>query len=59
MASPTCSIKTFLKHAISIFKLLYEKVERYHTKGKLWSGIKTFRDIQNNSPVISTINKLS
>ena len=39
--------------------MFYEKVERYHTKGKVWSGIKTFWTIQNSYPVISTINKLN
>ena len=34
-------------------------MERYHTKGKVWSGIKTFWTIQNNYPVISSINKLN
>ena len=34
-------------------------MERYHTKGKVWSGIKTFWTIQNSYPVISTINKLN
>ena len=39
--------------------LFYEKEERYHTKGKVWSGIKTFWTIQNSYPVISSINKLN
>ena len=59
IASPVCSIKPLSKDITSIFKLFYEKVERYHTKGKVWSGIKTFWTIQNNYPVISSINKLN
>ena len=39
--------------------MFYEKVERYHTKGKVWSGIKTCWTIQNSNPVISSINKLN
>ena len=39
--------------------LFYEKGESYQTKGKVWSGIKTFWTIQNNYPVISSINKLN
>ena len=42
IASPLCNIKSLSKDITSIFKLFYEKVERYHTKGKLGSGIKTF-----------------
>ena len=34
LASPVCSIKPLLKDITSIFKLFYENVERYHTKGK-------------------------
>ena len=34
-------------------------MERYHTKGKVWSGIKTFWTIQNSYPVTSSINKLN
>ena len=40
IASPVCSIKPLPKDITTILKLLYEKVERYHTKGKVWSGIK-------------------
>ena len=59
IASPVCSIKPLSKDITSIFKLFYEKVERYHTKGKVWSGIKTFWTIQNSHPLISSINKLN
>ena len=59
IASPVCSVKPLSKDITSIFKLFYEKVERYHTKGKVWSGIKTFWTIQNSYPVISSINKLN
>ena len=39
--------------------MFYEKVGKYHTKGKVWSRIKTFWTIQNSYPVISSINKLN
>ena len=43
IASPVCCIETLSKDITSIFKLFYEKkVERYNTKEKIWSGIKTF-----------------
>ena len=41
-ASQLCSIKPISKDTTSIFKLFYEKVERYHTNRKLWPGLKTF-----------------
>ena len=59
IASPVCSIKPHSKDITSIFKLFYEKVKRYHTKGKVWSGIKTFWTIHNSYPVISSIKKLN
>ena len=59
IASLVSSIKPLSKDITSIFKLLYEKMERYHTKRKIWSGIKTFWTIQSNYPVISSINKLN
>ena len=59
MASPVCSIKPLSKDMKSIFKLFYEKVERYHAKGKAWSGIKAFWCIQNSYPLSSSINKLN
>ena len=59
IASPVCSIKPLSKDITSAFQLFYEEVERYHTKGKVSSGIKTFWTIQNNYPVIFSINKLN
>ena len=59
IVSPVCSIKPLSKDITSIFKLFYEKVGRYHTKEKVWSGIKTFCTIQNSYPAISSINKLN
>ena len=59
IASPVCTIKPLSKDVTSIFKLFYEKVEIYHTKGKVWSEIKTFWTIENSSPVIPGINKLN
>ena len=37
IASPVCSIISFSKDKTSIFKLFFEKVKRYHTKGTIWS----------------------
>ena len=59
ITSPVCSIKPLAKDITSIFKLFYEKVERYHTKEKAWLRIKTFWTIQNSYPIISSINKLN
>ena len=42
VASPVCSTKPLAKDITSVFKLFYKKGGKYHTKGKMWSGIKTF-----------------
>ena len=34
-------------------------MEKYHAKGKLWSGIKNVWTIENSYPLISSINKLN
>ena len=59
IAPPVCSIKPLSKDITSIFKFFYEKEERYHTKWKKGSGIKTFWTIQNSYPVIFSIIKLN
>ena len=42
IASPVCSIKPLSKDITSIFKLFHEKLERYHTKEKVWKKSKPF-----------------
>ena len=58
IGSPKCSLKPLTKDITAIFKMFYNIGERYHLKGRLWSGIKTFWVIQNNRPVINSINKI-
>ena len=36
-----------------------KKVERYHTKGKVWSGVTTIWTIENSYPVIFSFTKLN
>ena len=59
IASPKCSLKPLTKQITSIFKLVYNNVERYNLKSKIWSGVNKFWIIQNNKPVINTINKIN
>ena len=56
---PVCSVKPLSKDITPILNLFFENVERYHTKGKVWSGSKTFWIIQNRYQVILNINKLN
>ena len=59
IASPQCSLKKLAKDLTSIFRLFYKKIERYHQKGKTWSGINKFWVIQNSKPIIQSVNKLN
>ena len=59
IASPSCSLKPLAKDLTAIFRLFYQKIERYHQKGKLWSGIKKCWIIQNSKPVIESICNLN
>ena len=47
------------KDLTTIFRLFYEKIERYHQKGKTWSGIDKFWVIQNTKPIIQRIDNLN
>ena len=59
IASKKCAVKPLSKNITAAFKLLYKSVEKYHSKSKTYSGINSFWVIQNNKPVIDTLNKLS
>ena len=59
IASKQCVVKPLSKNITAAFKLLYKSVEKYHSKCKFYSGINSFWVIQNNKPVIDTLNKLS
>ena len=59
IASKKCALKPLSKNITSAFKLLYKSVEKYHSKSKSYSGVNSFWIIQNNKPVIDTLNKLN
>ena len=59
IAAPKCAIKPLSKSITSIFKLFYNQIETYNNKSHFYSGVKTFWVVQNNKPVINSINKLS
>ena len=59
IASPQCSLKKLAKDLTAIFRLFYKKIERYHQKGKICSGINKFWVIQNSKPIIQSINNLN
>ena len=59
IASPQCTLKHLAKDLTAIFRLFYKKIERYHQKGKVWSGVNKFWIIQNTKPIIHSINNLN
>ena len=59
IAAPDCTIKPLAKSLTSIFSLFYKQIESYNKKCSFFSGVNTFWVIQNNKPVIRTINKIN
>ena len=59
IAAPKCATKPLSKALASIFKQFYRQIELYNAKSHFYSGIKTFWVIQNNAPVIASINNLN
>ena len=59
IAAPKCSIKPLSKAVTSVFKLFYNQIEHYNLKSYFYSSIKTFWVIQNNQPVIDSLNKIN
>ena len=59
IASPKCTVKRLSKDITSIFKSVYNQIQNYHRKSRFWSGINTFWVIQNNGPVVKTINNIN
>ena len=59
IAAPTCSVKPLSKAVAAIFKQFYYQIEQYNKKSFFYSGVKTFWVIQNNEPVVESINKIN
>ena len=59
IAAPKCSLKLMSKAITKVFKLMYNQIEDYNKKCHFFTGVKTFWTIQNNSPVIKSINNLN
>ena len=60
IAAPKCSIKPLSKAVTSFYlRLFYNQIEHYNLKGYFYSSIKTFWVIQNNQPVIDSLNKIN
>ena len=59
IAAPKCSVKPLSKAVAAIFKQFYYQIEQYNKKSFFYSGVKTFWVIQNNQPVIDSINRIN
>ena len=59
IASKNCSTKPLSKAVSSAFKLIFNQVERFHTKAKFFSNYNKFWVLQNADPVISILDKIN
>ena len=59
IAAPKCSVKPLSKAVAAIFKQIFYQVEQYNKKSFFYSGVKTFWVIQNNKPVMDSINRIN
>ena len=58
VAAPICSIKQLSKAVTTAFKIFFKLIEKYNKISSFFSGVNTFWVIQNNSPVINSVNQL-
>ena len=59
IASKRCVTKKLARCGTKIFKVFQDMVEKYHMKARFYSGVKTFWVIQNNVPVLRSIEKMT
>ena len=59
IASKECTTKKLSKLVTAAFKLVYKSIESYHKKVEFFSGIHSFWVIQNNLPVLKSLEKLN
>lgn len=59
ISSPDVFIKPMAGNITSIFRFPFREIQSYKDKLTLFTGINTFWVVQNNIPVIDTMNKLN
>ena len=59
VAAPVCSIKQLSKVVTTAFKIFFKQIEKYNKISSFFSGVNTFWIIQNNVPVINSVNQLN
>ena len=59
IASPKSSIKCLASTITTIFCLFFRQIQTYSDKCRFFTGVNTFRVVQNNKPVIDAINGLN
>lgn len=59
IASKLCSTKKISKAVSSVFKLIYNQVENYHSKAKFLSNYNKFWVIQNSDPILASITRIN
>ena len=59
VASSNCSTKPLSKAISYIFKLIFEQVNNFHLKSKLYANINYFWVVKNSFPVIDKLDKIN
>ena len=59
IASKNCSTKPLSKVVSSVFKLIFNQVERFHAKAKFFSNYNKFWVLKNADPIISILDKIN
>ena len=59
IASPKSSIKPLARTITSVFRLFFRQIYTHNDKCWFFTGVNTFWVVQNNEPVIDTMNGLN
>ena len=59
IASKQCSTKPISKTVSSVFKLIFNQVEKFHKNAKFFSNYNKFWVLQNSEPIIITLKNIN
>ena len=59
IASKQCSTKPISKTVSSVFKLIFNQVEKFHKNAKFFSNYNKFWILQNSEPIINTLKNIN
>ena len=59
IASKHCSTKSLSKSVSSVFKLVFNQVEKFHQNAKFLNNYNNFWVLQNSDPIINTLRNIN